>query len=175
MKNGVKDVEYQWNNWNWSLVRFRRAWKVQQHVRIFLRIFAFDRFRNSRIFIFADLRTLNGTNLELFKVSFSTFEPKCTERDLLKSHICPILGQSDIIWMANLTSLVVRFKYLTSDSSHLTLRKIDIWMSKKCQKLSYFSKNCHWQFFGKIWQILAFFFIEKCQFFGNVLTFYCNK
>ena len=32
--------------------------------------------------------------------------PKCTENDLKKSHICPIWGQSDPIWMANLTSVV---------------------------------------------------------------------
>ena len=31
--------------------------------------------------------------------------PKCTETDLKKSQICPILGQSDTIWMENLTSL----------------------------------------------------------------------
>ena len=37
----------------------------------------------------------NGTHLGLFKISFSTFglgEPKCTETDLKKSQICPILG-----------------------------------------------------------------------------------
>ena len=37
----------------------------------------------------------NGTNLGLFKISFSTFwlgEPKCTEIDLKKSQICPIWG-----------------------------------------------------------------------------------
>ena len=42
----------------------------------------------------------NGTNLGLFKISFSTFwlaEPKCTERDLKKSQICPIRGDSDPI------------------------------------------------------------------------------
>ena len=31
-----------------------------------------------------------------------------------------------------------------------------IWLSKNCQKLSFFPKNCHWQFFGKKWQFLAF-------------------
>ena len=31
----------------------------------------------------------NGTNLGLFKISFSTF---CTETDLKKSQICPIWG-----------------------------------------------------------------------------------
>ena len=48
----------------------------------------------------------NGTNLGLFKISFSTFwrvAPKCTETDLTKSQISPIWGQSDLIWMANLT------------------------------------------------------------------------
>ena len=37
----------------------------------------------------------NGTNLGLFKISFSTFwlgEPKCTETDLNKPQICPIWG-----------------------------------------------------------------------------------
>ena len=50
----------------------------------------------------------NGTNLGLFKISFSTFwlaEPKCTETDLKKSQICRICGQSDPIWMANITPL----------------------------------------------------------------------
>ena len=50
----------------------------------------------------------NGTNLGLFKISFSTFwlgEPKCTETDLKKSQNCPIWGQSDSIWMTNLPSL----------------------------------------------------------------------
>ena len=35
----------------------------------------------------------NGTNVGLFKISFSTFwlgDPKCTETDLKKSQICPI-------------------------------------------------------------------------------------
>ena len=31
--------------------------------------------------------------------------PKCTENDLKKSHICPIWGQSDPVWMPNLTPL----------------------------------------------------------------------
>ena len=51
----------------------------------------------------------NGTNLGLFKISFSTCwrpAPKCTESDLKKSHICPIWGQSDPIWMANLKSVM---------------------------------------------------------------------
>ena len=46
--------------------------------------------------------------LEVFKISVSTFwlgEPKCTETDLKKSQICPILDQSDPIWMPNVTSL----------------------------------------------------------------------
>ena len=30
----------------------------------------------------------------------------CTETDLKKSQICPIWGQSDPIWMPNLTSLL---------------------------------------------------------------------
>ena len=33
---------------------------------------------------------------------------ECTETDLKKSHICPILGQFDPIWMSNLTSLIGR-------------------------------------------------------------------
>ena len=40
----------------------------------------------------------NGTNLGLFKISFSTFwrlAPKCTETDLKKSQICPIWDQSE--------------------------------------------------------------------------------
>ena len=40
----------------------------------------------------------NGTNLGLFKISFCAFwldEPKCTETDLKKSKICPILVQSN--------------------------------------------------------------------------------
>ena len=51
---------------------------------------------------------LNGINLGLFKISFSTFllgEPNCTETDLKKSQICPIWGKFDPIRMANLTSL----------------------------------------------------------------------
>ena len=32
-------------------------------------------------------------------------EPKCTETNLKKSLICPILGQSDPIWMPNMTSV----------------------------------------------------------------------
>ena len=39
-----------------------------------------------------------GTNLGLFKISFSTFwrlAPKCTETDLKKSQICPIWDQSE--------------------------------------------------------------------------------
>ena len=50
----------------------------------------------------------NGTNLGLFKISFSTFwlaERKCTETDLKKSQICFIWGQSDPIRMPNYTSL----------------------------------------------------------------------
>ena len=46
----------------------------------------------------------NGTYLGHFKISFA--EPKCTETDLKKSQICPIWGQSDVIWMPNLTSLL---------------------------------------------------------------------
>ena len=34
------------------------------------------------------------------------YEPKCTETDLKKSHICPILGQDDPIWMPNLTARI---------------------------------------------------------------------
>ena len=34
--------------------------------------------------------------------------PKCTETDLKKSQICPILAQSDPIWMPKLTSLRTR-------------------------------------------------------------------
>ena len=46
-------------------------------------------------------------NQGLLKISFSTFwlgDPKCTETDLKKSLICPIWGQSEPIWMSNLTS-----------------------------------------------------------------------
>ena len=49
-----------------------------------------------------------GQIWEFFKISFSTFwlaEPKCTETDLKKSQICRICGQSDPIWMANITLL----------------------------------------------------------------------
>ena len=35
----------------------------------------------------------------------SLVKPKCTETDLKKSQICPILCQSDPIWMPNLASL----------------------------------------------------------------------
>ena len=51
----------------------------------------------------------NGTNLGIFKISFSTFwlaEPKCTEADLKKSQICAIQGQSDPIWIPNFPSLL---------------------------------------------------------------------
>ena len=51
----------------------------------------------------------NGTNLGLFKISFSTFwlgEPKCTEADLKKSQIFSIWGQSDPTYMPNYTSLL---------------------------------------------------------------------
>ena len=47
----------------------------------------------------------NGTNLELFKIIFSTFDVK-------KALICPIEGQSDPIWMLKLRSLVWRFAFL---------------------------------------------------------------
>ena len=50
----------------------------------------------------------NGTNLRLFKISFSTFwrsAPKCIETDLIKSQICTIWCQSDPLWLSNLTSL----------------------------------------------------------------------
>ena len=43
---------------------------------------------------------LNGTNLGIFKISFSTFwliKSKRTESDLKKSQICHIWGQSDQI------------------------------------------------------------------------------
>ena len=40
-------------------------------------------------------------------------EPTCTETDLKKSHICPIWGQSDPIWMPNLTSLFLALKVPT--------------------------------------------------------------
>ena len=53
----------------------------------------------------------NGTNLSFYKISFSTFwlgETKRTETDLKKSQICPIWGQSDPIWMPNLTFLPVK-------------------------------------------------------------------
>ena len=42
----------------------------------------------------------NGTILGLSRIDFSTFwlgEPKCTETDLKKSHICRVWGQSDPI------------------------------------------------------------------------------
>ena len=53
-------------------------------------------------------------------------EPKCTETDLKKSQICPIWGQSDTIWMPNLTSLVTprdsRFGHrLVQNHKHLCL------------------------------------------------------
>ena len=44
----------------------------------------------------------NGTNMRLFKISFSTFwraAPKCTETDLKKSQICPIWFPSDVIYV----------------------------------------------------------------------------
>ena len=44
----------------------------------------------------------------------------------------------------------------------LTLRKIAIWMSKHCQKLSFFSKNYHWQFFLK----------KKRQFLSSFLSIF---
>ena len=53
---------------------------------------------------------LNGTNLGLFKISFSTFwrgAQKCTETDLKSPRFIPFGGQSDPIWMPNLTSLVL--------------------------------------------------------------------
>ena len=51
---------------------------------------------------------LKGTNLGLFKISFSIFwlaEPKCTETDLKKSQICPIWGDDVTQFGATLTSL----------------------------------------------------------------------
>ena len=48
----------------------------------------------------------DGTNVGLFKISFSTFwlgEPKCTDTDLKQSQICPIWSQSDPICKRNLT------------------------------------------------------------------------
>ena len=53
--------------------------------------------------------TTDGTNMGLLKISYSTVwlgELKFTETDLKKSHICPIWGQSDPLWMQNWTSLV---------------------------------------------------------------------
>ena len=52
---------------------------------------------------------LNGKNTWLLSdQDVSTFwlgQPKCTETDIKKSQICPILGESDKIWMPSLTSL----------------------------------------------------------------------
>ena len=38
-------------------------------------------------------------------VHFHLGEQKCSETDIKKSQVCPIWGQSDTIWMLNLTSL----------------------------------------------------------------------
>ena len=64
----------------------------------------------------------NVTNLGLLRISFTTFlhgEEKCSETDLEKSQICPIWGQSDPIWMANLTSVVEEFDE-SSDYTNLS-------------------------------------------------------
>ena len=54
----------------------------------------------------------------------------------------------------------------------LTLRKIAYWMSKNCQKLtfflnwqklSFFQQNCQWQFCWKIWQFLSIFFEKNVK------------
>ena len=71
----------------------------------------------------------NGTSLGLFKLA----DPKYTETDLKKSKICPIGGQSDRIWMQNLTSLVKSNSgsdtstvfFNTSIGSYGCLRQID--------------------------------------------------
>ena len=73
----------------------------------------------------------NGTNLWLFKISFSTFwlsEPKCTETDLKKSQICPIWGQSDQLLMLNLKSLVGITNFRLAPKY-----KYDRLFSKSCQ------------------------------------------
>ena len=64
-------------------------------------------------------------------------EPKCTENDLNKSQICPIWGQSEPIWMTNMTSPVywpsgylTRGVRLTSKGRNLGLFKINL--SKFC-------------------------------------------
>ena len=64
--------------------------------------------------LFSELFSVIGhkwINLGPFKISFSIFwlrEPKYrpTQTDLKKSQICPIWGQSDPIWMPNLTSML---------------------------------------------------------------------
>ena len=63
----------------------------------------------------------NGSNLRLFKISFSTFwlaEPKCTETDLKKPTICPIWDQSDPIWMPNWHPFSTLFNLLPSPCPH---------------------------------------------------------
>ena len=56
-----------------------------------------------------------GTNLGLFKISFST------KLNLKKSQNCPIWGQSDPIWMTNSTSLH------TAGVSNLAFHWASIW------------------------------------------------
>ena len=63
----------------------------------------------------------NGTNMGLLKIIFSIFwlgEPKYTKIDLKKSQFSPIWGQSDPIWMSNLTSLVHVWKLGDSPSKY---------------------------------------------------------
>ena len=57
----------------------------------------------------------NGTNQGLLKISFSTFwlgEPKCTETDLKSHRFVPFGGQSDLVKMPNLTSLMVEDRWV---------------------------------------------------------------
>ena len=60
-----------------------------------------------------------------------TLGAKCTEADLKKSQICPILGQSDSIWMPNLTTLVNSWSHRqpvhrTTDGHQLEMGIIEI-------------------------------------------------
>ena len=118
------------------------------HLCIFL-------FIDTYSFIYRDDRCApNWTNMGFFRSYFSTFwlgEPKCTETDLKKSQICPIWGQSDPIWIPNLTPLIAcvdRDENLLDNASDRRMPTSpwfrSLIMCKACQEACGKSRECKW-------------------------------
>ena len=100
---------------------------------------------------------------------------RCRRRVVWRGAGCLELGGTQLSQRLLRQNRVSPFMHVPVGSVYLTLRKIAIWMSKMAknltfspkknwQKLSYFPKNCHRQFFWKNWKFFAIFFWKNVKF-----------